>query len=171
MLAFYMGEELGRKTAFIECNKHQDMTLIQKAYTWSSQSNDSFSFHQITCYKEVKGDRIIEIFGEDYECIILDFGTDFMNNSKEFLRCSTKIVIGGRSEWDLQKLLRFQEMVSTVRQSSYWLYFIPQANGTRLTRIKKEAEGRIFAVPILDNPVLPSYEINRFFKSILEVKY
>ena len=47
LLAFYMGEELGKRTAFLECNNHHDMILVQEAYEWSREAADNFTFHTI----------------------------------------------------------------------------------------------------------------------------
>ena len=168
MLAFYMGEELGRKTAFLECNKHHDMALIQKAYEWSREETNSFSFHLLTCYKDVTPERIAEIFGEDYECIILDFGIDFITNREEFLRCGTKIAVGGRSQWDLLKLTRFIETANAIRGSDTWLYFIPQANDKIVTRVKSEILRSVWSVPATLEPTLPSNETIRFFSRIFD---
>ncbi|MDD3173411.1 MAG: hypothetical protein PHF63_07095 [Herbinix sp.] len=166
MLAFYMGEVLGKKTAYLECNEHHDMIRIQKAYEWSREDEFSFSFHLITCYSEVTPRRISEIFGEDYECIILDFGIDFTTNRDEFLRCSTKIVVGGRSEWDQQKLVQFSEVTEAIRGSDSWLYFIPQVNDKTITKIKNEVTRRVWRVPLAEEPTIPSRDTNRFFSRI-----
>lgn len=166
MLAFYMGEILGKKTAYLECNGHHDMLLIQKAYEWGREDQSSFSFRQVTCYKEVTPKNISEIFSEDYECFLLDLGTELTAFREEFLRCSMKIVIGGRSEWDLWKLAHFSEMAQSIRGSKVWLYFIPQANDKIVKRIKKEVTQQVWAVPANGNPTMPSRDTNRFFGRI-----
>ena len=166
MLAFYMGEELGKKTALLECNEHQDMRLIQNSYEWSKEEENSFSFHQITCHKEVSPSRISELYGEDFECIILDFGTDLAANREEFLRCSTKIIIGGRSEWDQKKLIEFARASETTRGSETWLYFIPQANENTIKKIKSEVNRKVCPVPIIKEPTIPSHNSNHFFNDL-----
>jgi len=168
MLAFYLGEELGKKTAFLECNNHHDMMLIQEAYDWNEEGDGSFSFHQITCFKEVTSNRIINIFGEAYDCLILDFGTDFLSNREEFLRCSTKIVVGGSSEWDIQKLSRFTEATKVIHGSASWKYFIPQADDKKVTRISNELQRKVWSVPRTEEPTLPSYTSCRFFSRLFQ---
>lgn len=169
MLAFYMGETIGKKTAYMECNQHHDMELIQNAYEWSNEKPYSFSYRLITCYREVTSKTISDILGEDYDCFVLDFGTDFNVNREEFLRCGTKIVIGGRSEWDLLKLEAFKETAKTIRGSESWLYFIPQARDKTVKRIKSEFVRKVWAVPANENPAIPTKDTNRFFSSIFRV--
>jgi hypothetical protein len=166
MLAFYMGEELGRKTAYLECNCHHDFSLIQTAYDWSKVEKASFSFRRITCYREVSENRIADILGEHYDCVVLDFGTDIIRNRNEFLRCDTKIVIGGRSEWDHCKLDRFIKSVQTIRGSESWTYLIPYADPKMIIRLRRELNRRIYSLPFWAEPTLPKKTVNRFFNEL-----
>lgn len=167
MLAFYVGEELGKRTAFLECNNHHDMCLIQSSYEWSWNDDVSFGFHQITCYKEVTNTRIAEILNEDYECIILDFGDDFQLQREEFLRCGTKVIIGGRSEWEKQKLIQFAVSKEIIRGSSKWLYLIPLASDQDTFRMKCKMDRKIWPVPFTKEPTTPSKKTNLLFHQLL----
>ncbi len=168
MLAFYMSEVLGKKTAFLECNEHHDMGIIQKAYEWSREEAYSFSFHQLTCFREVTPNRIAQLFGEEYDCYILDFGTDLIKNKEEFLRCGIKIVIGGRSEWDRQKLMQFAKASEAIRGSDTWLYFIPQGKDKAIISIRNEVKRKVFSVPATWEPTIPSRTSNYFFAEFFE---
>jgi len=164
MLAFHMGENLGKKTALLECNKHHDMNLIREAYEWSKAETLSFTFRQITCFQEVTTERIPVILGEDYECLILDFGDDLTTNRDEFLRCTTKIVVGGRSEWDLAKLIQFAKISESLRGSDTWLYYIPQTEDNKAIKISNLINRRVWAVPRMEDPTRPSHISYRFFR-------
>lgn len=163
MLAFYLGEELGKKTAFLECNNHHDMKLIQNAYEWGQLEQQCFSFHQVSCYNHVSSKKISEIFSENFEYIIMDFGIDFHSNRNEFLRCNRKIVVGGRSEWDLQKLLHFVHSLEGVRGSENWYYFIPQASNKIVRKTISEVKRKVYAVPVTEEPTRPTHHWNKFF--------
>ncbi len=167
MLAFYMGEVLGRKTAYLECNRHHDMALIQASYDWSSQEENFFTFHLVTCYKEVTRGQVSQILNEEYECVIFDFGINFAQNTEELLRCSMKVVIGGRSEWEQLKTIRFANMLKNMQGSDSWLYFIPLANSKTIINMKKQIDGKVFSVPFTEEPVLLSRDIRRFFDHII----
>jgi tRNA(Met) C34 N-acetyltransferase TmcA len=164
LLAFYFGEELGKKTALIECNGHRDMQRIEQAYEWGNEVDNYFSFHQITCYKEVKLSQIPQILGEDYEYVILDFGTDFTSNREELLRCSTKIVVGGQSEWDILKLKEFIRNTEVIRGSEHWICYLVRAKEQTIQRLKKELKQRIWAVPDIKEPTRISYKVRLFLK-------
>lgn len=167
MLAFYLGEELGRRTAFVECNDHHDMKRIFKAYEWQQDEEGSFFYHRITCYEEVRPGRIAEVLGEAYQCVVLDFGTDYMANRDEFMRCSTKIVVGGRSQWDIQKLDEFMNRTKTCLQREDWRFVIPQASSKRAVKLGRETGYKVWALPLNDEPTMPGTAVNRFFREML----
>lgn len=168
MLAFYIAGELGRKTAFIECNKHQDMRLIEEAYEWTSSDSDSFSFQNISCYKELALDRIPQIYGEDYEALIFDFGIDLNNNINEFLRCNTKIIVAGRSEWELIKLKKFVEHTRYISGSTNWIYLLRQADTRTIRKLNYETGLTFLSIPAVADPVMPTRSISRFFSMLLK---
>ncbi|MDF2906432.1 MAG: hypothetical protein K0R34_1753 [Herbinix sp.] len=164
LLAFYFGEELGKKTAFLECNNNRDMQLIEQAYEWGNEEKDSFSYRRITCYKEVRKEQIPQIIGGNYEYVILDFGTDLVSNQEELLCCSTKIVVGGQSEWDILKLKEFIGRVELIRGSELWSYYLVRAKDQTMLRLKKELKQKIWAVPDIQEPTRITSNVRFFFK-------
>ncbi len=164
LLAFYLGEELGKRTALLECNGHRDMGLIQGAYEWSSETATQFSYHRISCYREVKPDQMIQIMGKDYEYILLDFGTDLMQNREELLRCSVRIAVGGQSEWDLRKLVQFVRNLDGVGGDDSWLYFIPRGKECVIKKIRKETGQKVWAVPEAPEPTRINRDTRLFMK-------
>ena len=170
MLSFYYGEELGRKTAFLECNQHHDMSLIQNAYEWSGEEGDCFSFHRITCYKEVRSNRIKQIIGEDYDSIILDFGTDVLENREEWLRCTTKIVVSGQSEWDILKLKEFVMNSQQVHGNEHWLYYLPRGRARIVDILKKDVKRKIWAVPDVKEPTRLDHDVKLLIRQSLSYR-
>jgi hypothetical protein len=168
MLSFYLSEEVSLKTAFLECNKHYDLRLIEEAYEWQKREKGTFSFHNITCHKGVTSAQIPHIFGEDYEALVLDFGTDFVANREEFLRCDLKIVIGGASAWDLQKLEQFAREAEQLKGNESWFYFIPKGNEKIVAKLRGEIRRKVWSVPMVCDPVITTNSSSRFFKSILD---
>ncbi len=164
MLAFYLGEELGKRTALLECNGHRDMGLIQDAYEWCSETEARFSYHRITCCREAGSDRIVRCMGEDYEYILLDFGTDLMKNREELLRCSIRIAVGGQSEWDIRKLRQFIQKLDGIGGDGSWLYFIPRGKESVIQRIQKEIKQKVWAVPEVLDPTRMNHDTRVFMK-------
>ncbi len=169
MLSFYLGEEVELKTAFLECNQHCDMELIEAVYEWPVKEKGVFSFQNITCHKGVSVSQIPGILGKDYEGLILDFGTDFAEHREELLRCGIRIVVGGSSEWDIRKLERFFKEAAQFGGDESWLCFIPRGNEKTVARISHMLQRKVWAVPRADNPVVPSSASNRFFRGVFNL--
>lgn len=156
------------RTAYLECNSHRDMEQIRCAYDWNNEEDNSFSFHRVTCYAEVTSKQIANIMNEDYECMILDFGTAYKSNRDELLRCNKKFVIGGRASWEIQKLRDFIKEAEILGDTTTWKYLIPMANEKNVRKIKKDLTIEAIAVPFIDEPVVPSKIINRFWERVLQ---
>lgn len=161
MLAFYLGEELGKKTAFLECNNHQDLSLLQHSYEWSEEEADHYSYQNVTLFKSVISKQIPDIFSDEYECCVLDFGTGYSANREEFLRCDRKVVVGDRADWNKQKLIRFIETVKAVPGYDTWNYLIPFASHTEVKELRKRLFMKnLMSVPFHRNPIELSKDIN-----------
>lgn len=167
MLAFYLGGELGKKTAFIECNRHHDMALIEEAYEWTDSQTNMFSFHNITCCKELSCLQIPSIYGEGYEALVFDFGIDFDSNISEFLRCEKKFVVAGRAEWELIKLRHFHQRIKHFAGNGSFIYLIRQADEKTIRRLKDEIGCTVISIPESPDPVMLSRSISSFFAALL----
>jgi len=167
MLAFYLGGELGKRTAFVECNGHHDMGLIEEAYEWTSSQMNMFSFHNITCYKELSCEQLPSIYGDDYEALVFDFGIDLESNINEFLRCDKKIVLAGRAQWELIKLRNFHQRIRHITGSGSLIYLIRQTDDRTIHRLTAETGSIVMSIPEVADPVMPSRSINRFFAALL----
>lgn len=169
LLAFYLSEQFGEETAFIECNSHRDMKSLEEIYEWSCKESNTFSFSNINFFKEVNPERIPEILCDDYENIIIDFGSDFIMNREEFLRCEKKIIIGGLAPWNQKKVTDFWDMVRKVKGNENWICLIPHADPKTLKRMQYELKRDVFSVPYNPDPIKPIKDTCRFFNELLQV--
>ena len=167
MMAFFMGEELRKKTAFLELNDHHDMSLLEKAYYWDDEENSSFSFQNVTIYKDFNENRLAEIYNENYDCFIIDFGTNFIKYKSEFLRCDKKLVLGNRYEWSYYKFTQFIHSVDNIRGSELWVHLIPYANQITVNKLRRDLYRNIYALPFEEDPMLISKATRSLFHQIL----
>ncbi len=168
LLAFYLGEELGRKTAYLECNGHHDFSRLQQAYRWNREDDFSFHFGNNSFHKDVTADKIPFLLGEDYEYILLDFGYALDTSIGEFNRCSRKLVIGGWADWNLSKLSGFIRAAQSIRGYDAWTYLLPYAGERAIRSIQQEFDGRFYSIPMETDPLKPSKETKRLFRRLLE---
>ncbi len=168
MLAFYMGEEQGIRTAFLECSGHDDINLLQQAYEWKREDLNSFTYGHITCFKKVTSDQVADILGEGYGCVIFDFGADFAENRAEFLRCDRKLVLGGWAEWNCQKLGRFIRSVQSIKGNETWDYLVPCAGPKIIRGLHREFSRKFYSVPLERDLTRPSRTAGRLFRMLLD---
>lgn len=166
LLASYFGVEKGIKTAYLECNNHNDFTLLEEAYEWSSENDKSFSLDRITYYKQVTINCIPEILANDYDCYILDFGTDFTGYMDEFMRCSSKIIIGDYAIWNWSRVVLFAKAMEGIKGSHNWIYLIPDAKARFVKLMAKEIKRYCFSIPNEPDPTVLSKETHRLFHSL-----
>lgn len=168
LLAFYLGEELGCKTAYLECSGHHDFSRLQPAYQWSHEDEFSFSFGNISFHKDVATDKIPSLLGEEYHYVILDFGFDLSVNREEFQRCNRKLVLGGWTEWNRSRLRSFINNTDTIRGNEAWSYLIPLAGKDVIRSLKQEFHRKFYPIPLESDPLKPSKETKKLFHRLME---
>lgn len=166
LLAYFFGMEKGVRTAYLECNSHQDFTRLQEAYEWSGEDEHSFTLDNITYYKQVGGSQITGILNEDYDCYILDFGTDFISYKEEFMRCGKKLIICNHWIWNMSKTILFHKSTENIRGSKNWIYMIPCADRRAILRMKNMTGIYFYGLPIEPDPTLLSKKTAGLFQSL-----
>lgn len=166
LLANYFGLEKRIKTAYLECNSHMDFSLIQEMYHWSKEDDISFSFDRITYYKQVEKNRIPEILSDDYDCCILDFGSDCSDSMDEFIRCGNKIIVGDNAIWNQSRLITFLESMDDIKGSKSWIYIIPYAKYGLIKKLSNKTSRCFLRIPYESNPSIISKETHKLFNSI-----
>lgn len=166
MISFFMGENLGRKTALVESNEHSDFNRLQKVFQWSKEETNFFSFANIDFYKNGNSKLITKLLADDYESYVLDFGYDYKNNWDELSRCDVKIIVCGHAEWNQQKLIHFMQQTEIGKQNNTWKILIPCANKNVIQRLRTINKIRVDSTPYQDDPTKLSKEVVKKFKEI-----
>lgn len=145
LLAQYISECLGRRTAYVEYFPQNEIQYLE--YYCNNRCIESdeniFKIHKVIYYKSVQEKKIGEIIGDNYDCILLDFGSEFLKGKNEFLRCDKKIVLSSMALWKRQELEKFIEKTSSIKNSDQWTYIIPFAKGNDVKQYSKEFQ-RLF---------------------------
>lgn len=166
LLAYYFSTEKRIKIAYLECNNHQDFERLQEAYEWSKEDERSFSLDRITYFKQVSKNQIPEILNDDYNCYILDFGTNYSESFDEFIRCHNKIIIGDRAIWNQNRIVTFIKSIDKIKGSKHWIHMIPCA-GKRLSMgIANETDRCIYGIPNEPDPTSLSKETHKLFYNL-----
>ena len=166
LLASYFGREKRIKTAYLECNNHMDFALLREAYEWSNETDSSFSLDKITYFTQVAFNRIPEILGDDFDCYILDFGTNYTDAMDEFIRCGNKIIIGDIAIWNQSRMVSFIKDMENMKGSKHWIHMIPYAKDGLVKRMSIDTDRYFFRIPYEPDPTLLSRNAYKLFDSI-----
>ena len=170
MLAHYFSEYQGQKTAYIECGHHNELDFLQQAFfdpAEDSYNRETFRLRRITFHKNRSLQGIPEIVGDQYDCVILDLGTDMAKHKSEFLRCDKKVVIGSLAIWKQHGFEKFINNYGHIKNSEQWIYVSPFTTDRSLKEAVKKLNKNIYGIPYEPDPFLLSEELIRFFQRIL----
>lgn len=166
LLSSYFGIEKRIKTAYLECNNHQDFERLQNAFEWEKEDDKSFTLDRVTYYKKVPSSSIPEIMTEDYGCLIMDFGTDYISWKEEFIRCGTKIIIGDQAIWNQCKLMAFLSSIDNIGGIKNCLHIIPFAEKNVIARLSKKTGRDLISIPYEPDPMILSKETYKIFQNL-----
>jgi hypothetical protein len=172
LLAAYLSEWAGYRTAYLECYPKKDMQYL-KSYLYDDGNTkdlpecNTFKIKHVTFYCNVKEQEMAEIIGEKYDCVILDLGTDFLKSKNEFLRCDRRFVVGSLAMWKRYELDKFIQNTEHIKYSDEWIYMIPFSQKRDVIRAEKEFQRNIYGVPFEPDPFLLSSESVQLFQTLL----
>ncbi len=167
MLSNYFSEYLGCKTAFLECGSGSDFQYLQQYFYDPGEdiyNRDFFTIHRVTFYKKRNLQGIPEIIGDQYDCIVLDLGTDMVKNKSEFLRCDKKIVVSSLSVWKEHEMRQFIENTKHLRNSEQWTYVIPFTDHAAVNRVSKKLHRKVYGIPYEPDPFFLTVSVINYFQ-------
>lgn len=168
-LAAYFSEYQRRNTAYVECSSHNDLSNLQKNCTDISEDTcyqGFFTHRRVTFYKNRNLLNIPEIIGGQFECIILDMGTDIVKNKSEFLRCDKKIVVSSLAVWKRQELNKFILNTAHINNCEQWIYAIPFTTNKEIKEALKKQRKKLYAVPYEPDPFYLTKEVIQLFQRL-----
>lgn len=170
LLANYLSEWLGRKTAFLECYPQKDLQYLQYYFygeTEGMEEKDCFPIHRVTYHNNVKEQAIAEIIGDDYDCVILDLGTDFQKSKNEFLRCDKKIVVSSLTIWKRHELENFLQKTNHIKYNEQWTFVIPFGQSRVIKKAAKELHREIYGGSYEPDPFSLSTDTIQLFRKLV----
>ncbi|MFV0343995.1 MAG: hypothetical protein ACK5JH_14115 [Anaerocolumna sp.] len=170
MLGTYLSEWLGLKTAFIDFNHVEGLADLKDYFLQDSKTDagNHFTVGRITFYNKENLNRLSEIIGGEADCIILDLGSELLENMDEFLRCDFKIVVSSLAVWKQYKLNRFLDTVSESFMKSDWKYIIPFVDDKTLKDGISTYRIHLCQMPYHPDPFIINPPVIHFFERILQ---
>lgn len=171
LLANYFSMYAGCRTAFLECHPQHDMQSLQ-SYVYGDPPPDnggSFKVCRVSYYGNIKEQAIAEVVGDNYDCVILDFGTDLSRCKNEFLRCDKRIVVSSLAPWRIYELERFIVSTGHIKFSGQWIYAVPFAKSREIKRTAQDLGREICAIPYESDPFDLSGESARTLRQLIKI--
>lgn len=165
MLAEFLTDIRGEKTALLELNQKRDFQKIQKLI--KEEEQDFFSIQEVTYFKEVKEEKLVYLFNMDYHYFILDFGKDLEQYKNEFLRCDKKMIIGSLIEWKRNSLFCFIEKYQNIFGNEDWNYFITFGQKKEIKEVSRLIKRKLWAINYVASPYCLSREIMEIFCKVI----
>lgn len=164
LLANYFNKWLGKQTAFIEYGARNEINYLQEEY--ENSMDRQFKLHGVTYYKNVHEKDMGNIMGGNYQCIILDLGTDLNKGRNEFLRSDKKIIIGSISPWKKYELEKFLNGVPEEHEGAF-TYILPYAKDKEIKNLIKEYKEPFYSFPFEPDPFAISPKTLEILQKIL----
>lgn len=149
LLANYFNKWLNKQTAFIEYGARNEIIYLQEEY--ENNMDRQFKLDGVTYYKNVHEKDMGNIMCGNYQCIILDLGTDLNKGRNEFLRSDKKIIIGSKSQWKKYQLQKFLNEVSEEHKGAF-TYILPFAKDKEIRNLIKEYDEIFYSFPFEPSP-------------------
>lgn len=170
LLANYLSEYAGCRTAFLECQPQKDIQYLQDyifGETEDRQEREVFKIHQVTFHNNIKDQEIAEILGDAYDCVILDLGTDFLRYKNEFLRCDKRIIVSSLAIWKRHELERFVKSTEHIKFSNQWIYAIPFGQSKDINKSVKDLKRKFYGVPYEPDPFMLSINTIQLLQKLI----
>ena len=170
MLANYLSNYMGYKTAFLECYPQKDIQYLQN-YVYrddvAAKKLEMFKIHHVSYHRSVKEQTLPEVIGDSYDGVILDLGSDFVRNRNEFLRCDKRIVVSSLSAWKRHELDQFIKNNSYIKSSRQWLYMTPFSRNRDIKEASKDFHQKIYGIPYEADPFAISKSTLQLFQKLI----
>lgn len=170
MMANYLSNYMGYRTAFLECYPQNDIQHLQN-YVYRddfvAKEQEEFKIRHVSYHRSVQEHTLPEVFGDAYDGVVLDLGSDFVRNKNEFLRCDKRIVVSSLAAWKHHELERFIKNSNYIKSSSQWLYMIPFGQKRDIKEASKDFHKEIYGIPYETDPFTISKSTLQLFQKLI----
>ncbi len=163
-MATYLSGVKMKKAAIVEFCGNGDIKKIAKTYF--ACEKDKFSIFNVDYYSVKNKEKLSLIYNEDYEFIIVDFGSFYKKNIGEFIRCQIKIVMGSVNIWRFQEYLEVCQFIKEIPGSKKWLHILSGDELDIKSCLKGKAITGVNRISINDPYVVENKHVE-FFQSMI----
>lgn len=148
MTANYLYGVKNRRTVVLEWNDSGDFQRIEEICCKNpvpKPTSETFNILEVSYVKRAGKTELLKCINQEYDAIVIDFGSDFKKIREEFLRCNRKILIGSFSEW---KIGAFIALISGKKSKDGRWFFLAAPGNHHM----REEVGKMFHITIRQLP-------------------
>lgn len=105
LLADYLRQQQGARTAYLECNKTGTFSKLQECFY--GYKREYFRIYGVDYYWCNPEQQVEELFCQKYDYFILDFGIEIKNNEEKIKSCEERLFIGNLERWEQKDYIFF----------------------------------------------------------------
>lgn len=125
-----------RKVICVDMSGGDDYLKIGYGNESEASKGKDFRFKDVTYSLGKDSDKLIDLFNEDYEHIVIDFGNRWGNHMKDFMRCDTKLVVGLASPWKIEAFERYLRGNEEVMKKGKWRYVFNLTSDVKARKLR-----------------------------------
>lgn len=167
MLAGFLSSKEHKTTALIELNSAGDFEKIRRFYEVESDNAHCFCINGVDYYQNIASEQISELFFIGYDYIIFDLGQEWKSNNNEWMRCQILCMLGGCTEWKIQKFATSIDELKTIKNRQIKYYLTAFGAHELKIRLEKQKHVEIITIPTEASPFLLHRKNLSFFERFL----
>lgn len=154
-IATYLSRKF--KVALIECRGSS--LLSYQIHVTTTLVSGGYQINGIDIFTSQSKDQWIAIMAAGYDYVVMDFGHIDMSDEQEFMRCTTRFLLTGSSEWDIEFMYVALDQLMN-KFSGAWNIVVSLARDERFKEIfngltsrdRKELKIRMIQQTMLSDP-------------------
>lgn len=159
MLSNYINAKCNKNVSILEMNQTGAFEELKKCYVTKDyikheQGYDSFSIAGVTYYYKVGKEMLGIIYNQCKDYLIIDFGKNNEEYTKEFIKCNIKIVVGNLNPWNKSKLIACMESFIVMDYLKKIKYVSRFGGHDDVKQIKNSYKTSIYTAPFEPDPFL-----------------
>ena len=166
LLANYYSSVCREKTALLEWNSHFDFTRIETLCIKKKSIKKSFEIYDIDFYKDADAQILLYCMDQHYDKVIIDFGVINKQIEIEFLRCSSKYLIGSLSEWQFYAFWDFVREHQLMKES--WKYLFTFGSEETRRELERKIKMPLIRIPFSVDAFTIHYKLMLWFQQLLD---
>lgn len=151
------------KVAVVEINGCRHLERIERAYEgmgFDGMTTETFKIKQVTYYKNIHKNQLIELYKLNYDVIILDMGQRLSDHAEDYQMADVPILIGQTVDWKREELTEFLiKWQQWIGERTRWL--MPFATEGEVKEFRRNHDQKAFRLNFIHDPFVKSKVIDQ----------